>query len=48
MDEDKILKEISYYQNITHNLIPRESFKRLYYEVLQDFIANSCFSNNYE
>jgi histone H3/H4 len=45
-DEDKIIKEISYYQNTTHNLIPRESFKRLCYEVLQDFIEDACITNN--
>jgi histone H3/H4 len=46
MNEDKILKEISYYQNTTHNLIPRESFKRLCDEVLQDFVADWCFTKN--
>jgi histone H3/H4 len=46
INEDKILKEISYYQNTTHNLIPRESFKRLCDEVLQDFVADSCFTKN--
>jgi histone H3/H4 len=45
-DEDKIIKEISYYQNTTHNLIPRESFKKLCYEVLQDFIDDACITNN--
>ena len=46
MNEDKILKEISYYQNTTHNLIPRESFKRLCCEVLQDFVADTSISKN--
>jgi histone H3/H4 len=46
MNEDKILKEISYFQNTTHNLIPRESFKRLCDEVLQDFVADSFFTKN--
>jgi histone H3/H4 len=46
MNEDKILKEISYYQNTTHNLIPRESFKRLCDEVLQDFVADWCFTKD--
>jgi len=45
-NEDKIIQEISYYQNTTHNLIPRESFKRLCNEVLQDFIIDGCFSKN--
>jgi histone H3/H4 len=46
MNEDKILKEISYFQNTTHNLIPRESFKRLCDEVLQDFVADWCFTKD--
>lgn len=45
-NEDKIIQEISYYQNTTHNLIPRESFKKLCYEVLQDFIDDACITNN--
>jgi histone H3/H4 len=45
-DEDKILKEISYYQNTTHNLIPREQFKLLCYEVLQDFVVGHYLSKN--
>jgi hypothetical protein len=45
-NEDKIIQEICYYQNTTHNLIPRESFKRLCDEVLQDFVADTCFTKN--
>jgi hypothetical protein len=45
-NEDKIIKEISYYQSTTHNLIPRESFKRLCYEVLQDFVTDYYISKN--
>jgi histone H3/H4 len=46
INDDKILKEISYYQNTTHNLIPRESFKRLCCEVLQDFVVDYYISKN--
>ena len=45
-NEDKIIKEISYYQNTTHNLIPRESFKRLCNEVLQDFVVDWYFTKD--
>ena len=38
--------EISYYQNTTHNLIPREQFKLLCYEVLQDFAIDHYFSTD--
>jgi len=44
--EDKIIKEICYYQNTTHNLIPRKAFKLLCDEVLQDFVADYCFTKN--
>ena len=46
VNEDKIIKEICYYQNTTHNLIPREAFKLLCDEVLQDFGADYCFTKN--
>ena len=46
VNEDKIIKEICYYQNTTHNLIPREAFKLLCDEVLQDFGADFCFTKN--
>lgn len=46
VNEDKIIKEICYYQNTTHNLIPREAFKLLCDEVLQDFVADYCFTKN--
>ena len=46
VNEDNIIKEICYYQNTTHNLIPREAFKLLCDEVLQDFGADYCFTKN--
>ena len=45
-NEDKIIKEISYYQNTTHNLIPRQEFKLLCYEVLQDFAVDHFITTN--
>jgi histone H3/H4 len=45
-NEDKIIKEICYYQNTTHNLIPRPEFKLLCYEVLQDFSEDHYFSTD--
>jgi histone H3/H4 len=46
VNEDNIIKEICYYQNTTHNLIPREAFKLLCDEILQDFGADYCFTKN--
>ena len=45
-NEDKIIKQISYLQNTTHNLIPRQQFKLLCYEVLQDFAIDHYFSTD--
>jgi histone H3 len=45
-NEDKIIKEISYLQNTTHNLIPRQQFKLLCYEILQDFAVDHYFSTD--
>ena len=45
-NEDKIIKQISYLQNTTHNLIPRQQFKLLCYEVLQDFAVDHYFSTD--
>jgi histone H3 len=45
-NEDKIIKQISYLQNTTHNLIPRSEFKLLCYEVLQDFAVDHYFSTD--
>jgi len=44
INEDKIIKEISHLQNTTHNLIPRQQFKLLCYEILQDFAVDHYFS----
>jgi histone H3 len=45
-NEDKIIKEISHLQNTTHNLIPRQQFKLLCYEILQDFAVDHYFSTD--
>ena len=43
---EKIIKEIIYYQNTTHNLLQKKAFKLLCYEVLQDYKTDFKLSKN--